>query len=139
MPSVNRSSCGNSLFSFFLCLVLPGCRRRLELSCKTLMASQHCTLLPWWWKEEGAAADQLSKGLQAFSCALQRAREAKSSLPLAHCSGLAPGLMALSSWTVQRRGWVSCSRSANLKGSCSCGCQGTLDDWEKTHLRPWML
>lgn len=76
MPSVNRNSCGNSLFSFFLCLVLAGCRRRLELGWKTLMASQRCTLLPWGQKEKGAADDdELSSGLQAFSCALQRAGE----------------------------------------------------------------
>lgn len=47
MSSVCRSSCGNSLFSFFLCLLLAGRRRRLELGCKTSMASQHCTLLLW--------------------------------------------------------------------------------------------
>lgn len=44
IPSVCRRSCGNSPFSFFLCLVLAGHRRRLELACEILMASQHCSL-----------------------------------------------------------------------------------------------
>ena len=44
----------------------------------------------------------------------------------------------------QRRGWVSCSRSATLEGSCLRGWQEPLSDREKTHLPirnmvPWML
>lgn len=44
IPGVCRRSCSNSPLGFFLCLVLAGCRRRLELSCEMLMASQHHTL-----------------------------------------------------------------------------------------------
>lgn len=79
IPSVRRRSCGNSPFGFFLCLVLAGRRRRLELGCKILMASQHCALCfcgvvasvhPRWQKEKEAADNQLCDNLQPLSCAL---------------------------------------------------------------------